>query len=339
MPPLFGLPSSARELPVCRDAVAELQGFLSNILMTLMPSSAARKKMRLTGISQPLLHDASVWYLWRDDFSGIFQLELGEADFSQSAPDTRPSARGRFWVKYFPALVDDPAFDALSVFEQGLRLSPLFDASGTPELDTWEHLPEAAFHVGYLELELQEDAHLLRLELSSQDFWRTHCTEAVDLETEKGTMRLLEAGEVDRNIPGWPLAWPVLDTLVTAVGLFYAAVPVGCAVWSYRENSTDAALPKPCTEAEPVHQRLLLYLPCLQRTTEERQPALWDVFDLLQPALDECETVGGTVDRLLIQPPDELWPSINPLWWLNSTDQDLSDAGLCCLIGHDTAVL
>ncbi len=320
--------SSFHALPSCRDPLAELQGVIANLFMILMPSSPARKKMRLAGISQPILPQATVWYLWRDDFPGVFALELGEADLHQACENSRPGPRGRFWVKYYPAMEQDPLFDGLSLQEQALRISPLFDETGTPNLDSWEDIPEAAFVVGYIEVEFQEDLGWVRVEGTARDFWKVRSPAPVDVRSADKTVRLLEAGELDRDMPGWPVLWAMLDSLVTALGLFYATPPTGCLLW-HADTGGESA--KDITS----ERHLVLHLPCpLPR--KERASVPEDIFALLEPDLDECARQGGHEDWLLVQPPSERLPWINLLWWQTATDQDLNEAGLCCLLGqHD----
>lgn len=326
---LNNISSFAGEMSDCRDPVADLQGIIANLFMILMPSTAARRKMCLTGISQPILADASVWYLWREDFPGVFQLELGEADLHCVRPGTRPGPRGRFWVKYFPALENDPCFDNLSVQEQILRLGPLFDATGTPVLETWSQLPEAAFVVGYLDLDIQEECGLIRMECSARDVWRSFAQAPVDMDNGQETVRVLDAGDMDRNMPGWALTWPIFDTLVTTLGLFYASAPTGCILWH-----ADDQMPE---EEESVFFRhLVVHLPCARQKNSAHALVPDDVFGLLQPCFDECDEAWGEVDWILVQPPSERLPWLNALWWQTSTDQELGDAGLCCLLGqHD----
>ena len=320
--------ASFHVLSSCRDPLAELQGVVANLFMILMPSTPARKKMRLTGISQPILPQATVWYLWREDFPGVFALELGEADLHEARIGTRPGPRGRFWVKYYPAMENDSFFDGLSLQEQAIRMSPLFDETGTPNLDSWEEIPEAAFVVGYIELEFQEDLGWVRVEGMARDVWKIRAQTPVDVPNGDKTIRLLEAGELDRNMSGWELLWAMLDSMVTTLGLFYATPPTGCFLW-HRDIVGD------CTEDNSCERHLVLHLPCpLPKTENASVPD--DVFALLDQACEECARQGGNEDWLLVQPPSERLPWLNLLWWQTATDQDLGEAGLCCLLGqHD----
>jgi hypothetical protein len=293
------------------DPLGDHQIFWSTIFMVLVSSAEARARMRLTGISQRLDGEAG-WYLWRADQPGAYSLEIGEA---RAVPGGRET-HSRCWIKYYPALTDDQAFAGLSSYERELRAGALFDETGTPILAAAASIPQEAFLVGYLDLRLT--GAYATLCLLGQDFWR------VLAGPSPGTAPHPGADAPVRDLPGWELAWPIADVLIMAWCMFFARQPLAAVLterpgeaWEYVDGAIRAvpAADIPCRE-----------LFCLL-SRPEGQGKL-DPFGVAEEWLAEPDSARDLV-WMLIQPPDEALPWLNPDWW--KVSQALGDVGLCCL--------
>ena len=107
-------------------------------------------------------------------------------------------------LRYFP----DPGeavFANFAYVEQQARLSPLFDVTGTPAMDSSGQLDPSLFHVGTLEI-IPQGANHIGLRLSAQDVWREHMRREIGWHTR-------------REVPGLRLALGVFDPI--ACGLSY----------------------------------------------------------------------------------------------------------------------
>lgn len=294
------------------DPLGDHQNFLAVIFMALVSSEEARNRMRLKSISQRLDGELG-WYLWLEDQPGAYSLEVGEA-VSGPAPGESSS---RCWIKYYPALANDPAFRGLSSSEKTMRASPMFDATGTPSFETAASIFREAFFVGYLDLHLTKTSASLCL--LAQDLWQVVEKKAAD-----GSKP--QAGEylAVRSLPGWKLAWPVANVLILAWCMFFACRPLAAALtqgpgefWEHSGGESRAVF-----SSERLRREMFCFLP-----RPEGQGGL-DAFGGVEEWL-ETQSADQDLVWVLLQPPDESQPWANPDWWRVS--QALGDVGLCCL--------
>lgn len=325
-------PNLGTVLPDSPDGGMDLHLLLNAMFTTLMPSASARGKMCLSGISQRLQSGSPGWFLWRDDEPGAFLLELMGAEYREDRP------HGFFALKYYPALENDPSFDGLSVYEQNLRLGDFFDAVGVPAFDKEPLIPAEAFVVGTIELEFNKRTGLFIMECSAQDFWRLRLLGPLTVEGQGGkTVTLVEAGGLDRNLPGWEKAWKIYDTLITATGLYFGNAPLGVTLAGqpgllYEQDGESLLSTR--DPGNILHSSACFFVP--EEVTEMMlQTSDYDPYSLLDDWLTVRGLDDGDLTWLLVQPPTELFPHVNPEWWVPRAGGDLSDIGLCCLLGHD----
>ena len=298
-------------LPV-DDPLGEHQIFWATIFMVLISSEEARNRMRLKNISQRLDGDLG-WYLWLQGQPGAYSLEVGEA-ISGAAPGENSS---RCWIKYYPALTDDPAFQGLSSCEKTMRASRLFDETGTPAFEAAASILREAFVVGYLDLRLTKTHATLCL--LAQDLWQVVEKKAADSAKAQASKP-----SADRCLPGWELAWPVGNALIMAWCMFFVCRPLAAALtqgpgefWEHSGGENRAV----CS-SERLRRELFCLLP-----RPEGQGGL-DAFGGVEEWLAE-QSVGQELVWMLLQPPDEDLPWANADWW--QVSQALGDVGLCCL--------
>lgn len=294
------------------DPLGEHQIFWATIFMVLISSEEARDKMRLKNISQRLDGELG-WYLWLKDQPGAYSLEVGEAS-SGAVPGESSS---RCWIKYYPALTGDPAFQGLSSCEKAMRAGPLFDKTGTPSFEAAASILREAFIVGYLDLRLTETYATLCL--LAQDLWLVMEKKAVD-DAEPQASRPSTA----RCLPGWELAWPVANALIMAWCMFFVCRPLAAALtqgpgefWEYSDGEMRKIFSN-----ERLRRELFCFLP-----RPEGMGGL-DAFGGVEEWLME-RNVSQDLVWMLVQPPDEDLPWANSDWWRVS--QALGDVGLCCL--------
>lgn len=319
-------------LPDSPDSGMDLHLLLNAMFTALMTSAAARAKMCLSGISSRLQGSAPGWFLWRDDEPGAFLLELVAEEYREGRP------HGLFALKYYPALENDPAFDGLSVYEQRFRLDDFFGESGAPLFDKELLIPAEYFVVATIDLEFDKRTGLLVIECSAQDSWRLELCHPLTMKGADGeTVILIDAGGLGRNLPGWEKAWKIYDTLITAVGLYFGNFPLSVAlvdqpgVLYVQDNEYLSTMPDP---DNTLHTSVCFFVPG-QIAAEMLQPSDYDPYKLLDDWLVARDLDNNELVWLLVQPPTELFPHMNPRWWVVNGEDDLGDIGLCCLIGHD----
>lgn len=319
-------------LPDSPDSGMDLHLLLNAVFTALVTSANARKKMRLYGISQRLQGEAPGWYLWRDDEPGAFLLELAAEEYRAGRP------HGVFSLKYYPALENDPTFDSLSVYEQSMRLGDFFDDSGAPFFDKELLIPAEFFVVAAMKLEFDKRTGLLSLECSAQDFWPVRLLSDLSATGPDGeTVTLVKAGGLGRNFPGWEKAWKIYDTLITAIGLYFKKAPLSVALTGrpgalYEQDGEEL---RAVNDADnTLHTSVCFFVPA-EIAEKMLAPSDYDPYSLLDDWLAARGMGDGELAWLLVQPPTELFPYVNPEWWVATAEGDLSDIGLCCLLGHD----
>lgn len=182
--------------PLDRCDLAHL--VIEGLFSLVFPDPHARQRLGLKAISRGR-QETMAWALWTTSRLGAFEMALLPGN-PESHPDGALLA-----LRYFP----DPreaVFARFAPVEQQARLSPLFDATGTPASDSSGQLDPSLFHVGTLAI-VPQGANHIGICLSAQDRWSEY-------------MHGDDAGwHARRDVPGLRLALAVLDPL--ACGLSY----------------------------------------------------------------------------------------------------------------------
>jgi hypothetical protein len=181
--------------PLDRRDLAHL--VIEGLFSLVFPDPHARQRLGLKAISRGR-QETMAWTLWTTSRLGACEIALLPGS-SEECPDG-----ALFALRYFP----DPreaVFGRFAQIEQQARLSSLFDATGTPGLDSAGQLDPSLFHVGTMAI-VPQGANHIGLCLSAQDRWTEHARD--------------QAGwRMRRDVPGLRLALAVLDPL--ACGLSY----------------------------------------------------------------------------------------------------------------------
>ncbi|MEI7430428.1 MAG: hypothetical protein WCL27_08215, partial [Betaproteobacteria bacterium] len=115
---------------------------IEGVFGLVFPDPHARLRMGLKAMSR-VRNESMAWYIWTTTRLGVFEVAL-----LPGSPELQPGS-ALLALRYFP----DPSesvFTRFAPIEQQVRLSPLFDHTGTPEMSSTEQFDPSLFHVGSL---------------------------------------------------------------------------------------------------------------------------------------------------------------------------------------------
>ena len=246
----------------------------------------ARQRLGLKAISRSG-QEAMAWTLWTTSRLGAFEIAL-----LPGSPQSHPDG-ALFALRYFP----DPreaVFAQFAPVEQQARLSPLFDTTGTPKLDSSGQLDPSLFHIGTLVIVAQGANHV-GLCLGAQDRWTEHAHGEAGWHTR-------------RDVPGLRLALAVLDPLACGLSCLGRQPPTLVRAWRrpglawYIEANGDAQ-----SRADPDASGWEIELHGLRAPGRARAAsgAQMPARALEQPLFEHAAE---------IPPHYAPWP-VNPQWW------------------------
>ena len=204
----------------------------NNLLFFAMHRPDAREKGEFRYVSADWI-GLPGWFFWPKNRLGVFLLKFQEAFSSTSKQHLTTVCR----LFYYPSL-DEPLFENFSCSEQLLRASDSFsrlgvdfstecphcecvegafkdleNGKGIPTPEARQRIAAALFAVGEINLVWLED-DLQRVEVKAPVRDQSWAKDAVDVLTENGPVRLLEAAALDRDLPCWELTSGFADDLV-----------------------------------------------------------------------------------------------------------------------------
>lgn len=185
---------------------------LNNLLFFAMHRPEARDKGAFKYVSADWI-GLPGWFFWPKNRTGVFLLKLKE---------------NVSCLYYYPSL-DEPVFEKFSCLEQLVRTSDLFSRSGVdfstecphcecnetnfkdleggkgiPTPEARQQISSELFAVGEIMFGW-ENERLISIKAKAPCRDRTWAKSALDITTETGLLRLLEAGALDRDLPCWEL--------------------------------------------------------------------------------------------------------------------------------------
>jgi hypothetical protein len=213
------------------DPVLNIRYVLENMFRMFVPNPSARRFFHIKGISEKI-YSLFGLYLWFFDRPGAYLMELTDA----AALDPWPAegdekaccedvCQGRFQLKYYPDPSED-CFKQFSPCEQSLRMSDLFDETGTPKTEEDDAIPDHLFCVGTLDIGIGNEGTFLEMRLTSSDGLITATTGEDGFccgETHHSRSQSSLGG--DSAVPAWELSWFLLDRLVCGLCYFYGTRP------------------------------------------------------------------------------------------------------------------
>jgi len=209
MPKEFSIPHS--------DPVAVVESNLHSMFINTFSKEEVRKYFGYSHIS-PFYSEGGFpgWYLWFDEQPGAYGIFITEAVHTASHSKENNSASivaTRLRVEYYPS-PEERTFEHFSYIERTLRVSNLFDETGTPTLEGRQEFDEGVFLVGYLEFMIHPDIGVLHSVLASPNKWIDIRSEGLKLPDQDGnSFQAVDPGEIDREVPCWGLSRFLFDKL------------------------------------------------------------------------------------------------------------------------------
>jgi hypothetical protein len=175
------------------DAPSVAEAIFAGLLGLVCASAPARRRLGLKGASRRA-DGWPAWYIWLADTPGAYEIAL----LRQSGD--RPT-QADLALRYYPH-PDEAVFATFAPVEQSVRLSALFDRTGTPAIEALDQIDPSLFHIAILSVR-PIGTETFDVLLQAQDRW-------LEIATHRG-------GEAARrSVPGLTLAATVLDFLVSA---------------------------------------------------------------------------------------------------------------------------
>lgn len=172
------------------------------------------------------------WYFWFGEKKGAYKIALTNAslisprnDDHSTSSASHPSIQGSLAIHYYPSEEED-IFDSYSCFEKLIRLSPLFDHTGTPFFQREPEIPVSHFVVGRIDVRTTPCQHFLELECVAPERWLDFRVDGLCLKApDQKDHQVLAPGEKDRDVPGWALSWFLFNKITSGFCYHYRASP------------------------------------------------------------------------------------------------------------------
>jgi hypothetical protein len=174
-------------------------------------SEQFRADIGLKGFSQ-VWGGPPAWYIWLADAPGVYHLELVETE--EEKLNGKNLCKGVLAVKCYP-YPDDACFQSFSFFEQALINSHFFDKTHTPVFEHREKIPSDFFTIAMLEIVMDDKAYMASFCVETLDVLRNRYDSKTDqMLSIMDLDRQFAAGEIDRDILGLKIAYPLFDCLI-----------------------------------------------------------------------------------------------------------------------------
>ncbi len=213
------------------DSVGAVEGIFSNLFFSLFPQEDARMHFGYSKIS-PVIGRRGLpgWYLWFQGKQGSFKLELlgnlPDPEDPRNAFTEEPIIGSQMVIRYYPS-EEESILDSYSCYEQMVRLSSLFDHTGTPTVEGTDHIRDSFFTVGFLNVRTDLSRSFLELECVAPERWIDYRSEGVYLKNgQESEFEAVPPGGLDRDVPGWVLSHQLFDKIMLGLGYVYRASPI-----------------------------------------------------------------------------------------------------------------
>ena len=215
------------------NSMEQARSLLGNLLFFAMRLPNARVMSDFKYISADWI-DFPGWFFWPKSRPGVFLLKLQ----SIQEPMNTNYIDTDYRISYFPALAE-PLFEKISCEEQLVRSSELFsnqgvafatecphcecsegafadlsDGKGIPTVEARQYMNGELFKVGEISFRWQMEK-LTRIDIAAPHCDRTYAQKVIEIAMDSGPVRLLEAGEIDRELPCWDIAASFVQSLVS----------------------------------------------------------------------------------------------------------------------------
>jgi hypothetical protein len=187
----------------------------------LLTTSWVEKVKDLLGIkaASQVWGDQPAWYLWLSEAVGTYQLLLADP---VSDDDEGEIARGIFSVKCYP-YTNQEVFQTFSKAERRVLNSRLVDETHTPRFEDRAKIPDDLFNVAVIDYAVNREDSMACLTLESLSTWRVVNDQP---KADEGHCHPDDSHrDLDRHVPGWQLALPLFDRLLSMVAFYSKKSP------------------------------------------------------------------------------------------------------------------
>lgn len=164
------------------------------------------------------------WYFWISGTPGVHALQLEDISAPQS--ERQGWVSGMFAVKCYP-FPQESVFRSFSFQERSLILSNCFDHTHTPRFSHREQISDTLFNVAAVELNVEPDDRWALFVLEGLDLLHiSYNSEVVMNYPVLRKEKRFKSGEIDRNVPGWELGYPLFDRLLCLYSFYSKKTPI-----------------------------------------------------------------------------------------------------------------
>ncbi|BBO77089.1 hypothetical protein DSCW_45060 [Desulfosarcina widdelii] len=330
------------------DPVRIGEEFFYRLFHFLFHDEGARKHFELSQINFFNSREGLPgWNLWFQENTGAYQLALVEArtlhDEEHCTSPVSPGATpvtGRLAVKYFPA-ADDPLLDSYSCTETLLRLGTLFDHTGTPTLAGQGRIDDSCFVVGYLDFRTDTNRKFIELDGMAPNRWRDVRVDGFYIETaQNGKVEAVVPGGIDRDVPGWDLAFFFFDKLFSVCGYAFKTSPYAAVFARKKWTRFDIDKNHCCKETLDSDIELFHLVTGFEMNDDgngnHRPLPSREVY--VQMVNDRLTAEGFRLPEICTDPDESAYRVIRPWWWsageLHFSPETDLEMHHCCYHDH-----
>lgn len=203
------------------DPVAVAESFFSGIFIRIFNEEAARKHFGFHQIS-PFYSNEGMpgWYLWFEKIQGVYGIFVIDAQCPSIADKfdgKQTNSCIRLALTYYPGTEED-VLETFSWHEQIVRMSELFDGSGTPTPEASQQFPAGFFTIGHMDLFISVSGDIKAVVSRAPDLWVDVHSDGMDFIGPEGQpIQLLQPGEKNRAVPGWLLTRFLTDKIISCL--------------------------------------------------------------------------------------------------------------------------
>jgi hypothetical protein len=328
------------EIKHTMDPVGVMEGIFYRMFHDLFHNEGARRHLGFRQIHCFTDHQGMPgWYLWLDGQPGAYQIALVDNVLHHQPAASIPlPITGRFVVRYFPVDTEE-TFDSMSVFEQMVRVSALFDQTGTPTAQARQTMHPSHFTIGHINARTNVERDILEMECRAPNRWLTIRTDGLSLATENGeSYEAVAPGGTDRNFPGWELCFFLFDRLVSAFCLVHKQKPILCATAKAEGYHfiIDADNNTITQRSEQIEELLLLTTIPIDQQKQVVKRATQDIVSYGQHIQVYLQLLNPSHWQIVQDPHNHCHEWVNHQWWHISNLECLDDTSLthCCYCDH-----
>lgn len=203
------------------DAQAHIRCLVDGMFIKVSWVQDLMEELSITGISEVWGEELG-YYVWFSNAVGAYALGLDSCCVT-GPENALPKAV--FSIRCFP-YTNSKVFETFSPNEKALITSSIFDHTNTPRYECKEAIPPGLFRVGLIEIIADPRCAAAVFSLTSLDVLTTRASPSeIMTNVEKKSRRRISDGASIRQVPGWSMAYPLFDCLISMFAFYSAAHP------------------------------------------------------------------------------------------------------------------